>query len=563
MVSCGILTHASRILVVLSALVLCASASRADNTYVLPLATAIVKDRVYSTTIAIRNPTDHDVPCEFIYTKSHDPKTGTIRSRETIPAGKTQVHEDFLIEIGAVGTVRLVCADRIISAARIQSSRDDGKTFDEGRVFAGISENDSITKSKPRTIASDRDLVAVELFGKSAHFKVVVRNNGGVVFGEREYELPPHAQQIVNLSKILQKLSETHVDIVVIDGEIGLTKASRDPEIARMTRRLTPEARIAYNSHQRQVRVALATAADVKPSITEQLLICPFKGASFRDPRTGLCFMRGRWYDPNTGTFLTPDPEGYRDSSNLYAFGKGDPVNNSDPTGRLVKFTGKDPWGDFFLFRDSLHNPAAAALLTLQGDSRRGYFLGIRPGVTKAQFLATAIPDPSTYLSDLASQGIPPPKDRRTVEEKVFDMMSSMHVTEFETGNSLTRLSSWPFSWFPGTRNFQEKTMKYGGAMTLEPFETPSGNTAIAVNPDEINGGSAWAAVAAYNIDFDPQIATMHEFGHALAYHDNNLPCFQMWSVYFENQVRARRGERLFRTTERPLIKDPKTLLCP
>lgn len=141
--------------------------------------------------------------------------------------------------------------------------------------------------------------------------------------------------------------------------------------------------------------------------------------------------------------------------------------------------------------------------------------------------------------------------------------MSSMHITEFQTGDSLTRLSSWPFSWIPSMRTFQEKTIRYGGAMTLEPFETPSGNTAIAVNPVEINKGSAWAATNAYGVTYDPQIATMHEFGHALAYHDNNVPCFQMWSVYLENQIRARRGERTFRTTEFPLIRDPKSLICP
>ncbi|MGN6183487.1 MAG: hypothetical protein ACTHQM_07515 [Thermoanaerobaculia bacterium] len=202
-------------------------------------------------------------------------------------------------------------------------------------------------------------------------------------------------------------------------------------------------------------------------------------------------------------------------------------------------------------------------MLTLQGDAKHGFVLGMRPGVTKAQFLATAIPDPPTYLADLAAQGIPLPKDRRTVEEKVFALMSSMHVTEFQTGASLTRRTSWPFSWIPGMLTFHEQTIRYGGAMTLEPSETPSGNTAIAVNPSEIRHGSAWAAEEAYNLAYDPQIATMHEFGHALAYHDNNIPCFQMWSVYLENQLRARRGERTFRFSEHPLNKDPKTLLCP
>lgn len=47
--------------------------------------------------------------------------------------------------------------------------------------------------------------------------------------------------------------------------------------------------------------------------------------------------MRDRWYDPATGTFLSPDALGYNDSSNLYAFCGGDPVNCTDPTG----FAGK------------------------------------------------------------------------------------------------------------------------------------------------------------------------------------------------------------------------------
>ncbi|MBW3670192.1 MAG: RHS repeat-associated core domain-containing protein, partial [Acidobacteria bacterium] len=57
------------------------------------------------------------------------------------------------------------------------------------------------------------------------------------------------------------------------------------------------------------------------------------KAAPFIEPATGLVYLRARWYDPGTGTFLTPDPLGYRDSSNLYAYAAGDPVNRHDPTG--------------------------------------------------------------------------------------------------------------------------------------------------------------------------------------------------------------------------------------
>jgi RHS repeat-associated protein len=62
-------------------------------------------------------------------------------------------------------------------------------------------------------------------------------------------------------------------------------------------------------------------------------LLTGFKAAPFVEPATGLAYFRARWYDPSTGTFLTPDPMGYQDSSNLYAAFGNDPVNNSDPLG--------------------------------------------------------------------------------------------------------------------------------------------------------------------------------------------------------------------------------------
>ncbi len=62
----------------------------------------------------------------------------------------------------------------------------------------------------------------------------------------------------------------------------------------------------------------------------------PFKAHPFTDPFTGLDYVRARWLDRRTGTFLTPDPAGYRDNANLYAYCAGDSVNCGDPTGRAV-----------------------------------------------------------------------------------------------------------------------------------------------------------------------------------------------------------------------------------
>ncbi|HEX2832541.1 MAG TPA: Ig-like domain-containing protein [Thermoanaerobaculia bacterium] len=65
-------------------------------------------------------------------------------------------------------------------------------------------------------------------------------------------------------------------------------------------------------------------------------LLFDFHSLPFRDPATGLAYARARWYDPATGTFLTPDPYGYDSSSNLYAGFANDPVNNKDPNGEIV-----------------------------------------------------------------------------------------------------------------------------------------------------------------------------------------------------------------------------------
>jgi RHS repeat-associated protein len=69
-------------------------------------------------------------------------------------------------------------------------------------------------------------------------------------------------------------------------------------------------------------------------------LLTGFKAAPFVEPATGLAYFRARWYDPSTGTFLTPDPMGYHDSSNLYAAFGGDPVNRSDPDGQRATVLG-------------------------------------------------------------------------------------------------------------------------------------------------------------------------------------------------------------------------------
>lgn len=59
----------------------------------------------------------------------------------------------------------------------------------------------------------------------------------------------------------------------------------------------------------------------------------PFQYAGqYTDPDTGLQYDRGRYYDPATGQFLTPDPLNTT-TRQPYAYANNDPTNLTDPTG--------------------------------------------------------------------------------------------------------------------------------------------------------------------------------------------------------------------------------------
>jgi RHS repeat-associated protein len=79
--------------------------------------------------------------------------------------------------------------------------------------------------------------------------------------------------------------------------------------------------------------LALAATPGGSPDPISDLLAARFQAQPFAEPFTHKFYVRERWLDPVTGTWLSPDPMGYRDSSNLYGFCGGDPVNCSDPDG--------------------------------------------------------------------------------------------------------------------------------------------------------------------------------------------------------------------------------------
>ena len=67
----------------------------------------------------------------------------------------------------------------------------------------------------------------------------------------------------------------------------------------------------------------------------------PFKYAGqvgiFAESDT-LLYMRARYYDVEVGRFISEDPAGFIDGTNLYAYVGGNPVNAVDPTGQFLMF---------------------------------------------------------------------------------------------------------------------------------------------------------------------------------------------------------------------------------
>ena len=61
--------------------------------------------------------------------------------------------------------------------------------------------------------------------------------------------------------------------------------------------------------------------------------------ASQLQDSSGLIYMRARWYDPNVGRFMTRDPLGVSAGApaNAFAYGAGNPIFASDPTGLAAK----------------------------------------------------------------------------------------------------------------------------------------------------------------------------------------------------------------------------------
>ncbi len=61
------------------------------------------------------------------------------------------------------------------------------------------------------------------------------------------------------------------------------------------------------------------------------------------DPESGLYFYRARYYDAGVGRFLSADPIRFGGGVNFYAYVQNNPVNLTDPTGKVCGAGWNDP----------------------------------------------------------------------------------------------------------------------------------------------------------------------------------------------------------------------------
>ena len=299
---------------------------------VVPVITGTIGDRTYRTTVDLRSSSMEQ--CSFELRASNG---ASFRSVEPVEAGKPKLLDEFASELGVfASTVRVSCSGAVEVHSRIHESRDGAATYADGPLFVAAIPQ-PLTAGESYVTSIGGDFIVAEIEGAPAHVAVTLTATATNRVAERQYELASFGVRSVGMNGVLRSVGPINAQFVVTgEGSVVVFQEVTAPAMAQRARRAPDEVRARLNA---QVAASSVPSTQTAPSITQQLLISPFEAAPFRDPATGLVFMRDRWYDPSTGTFLTPDRAGYRDSSNLYIYGGGDPVNNSDSTGMYIDET--------------------------------------------------------------------------------------------------------------------------------------------------------------------------------------------------------------------------------
>ena len=95
-----------------------------------------------------------------------------------------------------------------------------------------------------------------------------------------------------------------------------------------------------------------------KPAFGEEVFSgkSPWRFSSKRVDNSGLVYYGRRYYQPHLGRWLTPDPAGFTDGMNLYAFVHNDPLTHCDEYGLFtMPLPAKMAAQDFPAYRHAMH----------------------------------------------------------------------------------------------------------------------------------------------------------------------------------------------------------------
>jgi len=142
------------------------------------------------------------------------------------------------------------------------------------------------------------------------------------------------------------------------------------------------------------------------------------------DSESGLYYYRARYYNPEIGRFLQPDPIGYAGGLNLYGYCGNNPINRTDPRGLFNDFDGLD-YEDVMNLAESFR-PASEKLKPEELLRKLGTY-----GDPYSRINITRVGAPSQYSSS-------------KVEAKVYYRMVADAITaEYGILNSVGTGSGW------------------------------------------------------------------------------------------------------------------------
>jgi len=153
----------------------------------------------------------------------------------------------------------------------------------------------------------------------------------------------------------------------------------------------------------------------------------PFRfPGQYYDSETGLHYNYFRYYNPQTGRYITPDPIGLEGGINLFAYVRGNPINQIDPWG-LLSPSQKVPWKGYAgaIMMAAGAGVAGATGFTGVGLVAGGIMVGVGVGL-----MAWEVLEGEKTIEDADKEYFDPLRKEREEQEKVLKELEKENNTK-------------------------------------------------------------------------------------------------------------------------------------